>query len=332
MEELIKYLLNQKNYTVKYIEKRFLTQEVKNILMKYNLNLHELCYRIKKNIPLDKEFKCKYCGNKINNIWKNKEFCCNNHSVTFRNKCQDNKDKVKNTNLLKYGGVAPLSSDAIKEKVKNTCLNKYGVDNYTKTDECKIKTKQTCLNKYGVDNPSKSKLFKDKYNIIQEAIKITCRNKYKAECWAQSLDHKKRSKFIYQKRYTTLKKNNSFNKSNEEEQVYKLFLTILDKNNIIRQYKSEKYPFACDFYIKSLDLYIEYNGHWTHGKEPFDKNNLEHIKILNLWKFKNTKFYRNAIYVWTVLDPLKLKIATENKLNYKIFWNLDEVKKFIGGV
>lgn len=333
MEELVKYLLNQKNYTTAYVKKSYLTQEVKDVLSKHDLTLHELCYRIKKSIPLNKKFTCKYCGNSIHKIWKNKEFCCNNHSITFRNKSQENKNKVKNTNLLKYGGIAPLNNNIIKDKVKKTCLNKYGVDNYTKTEEYKIKTKQTCLNKYGVDNPSKSKLFKDKYNIIQEAIKITCRKKYNAERWAQSLDHKKRFKLIDQRRYITLKKNNSFNKSSKEDQVYNLLLTVFDKNNIIRQYKSKKYPFVCDFYIPEKDLYIEYNGHWTHGKESFNKNNLEHQKILEKWKRKSekSKFYKIAVYVWTDLDVRKLECFRKNNLNYKIFWNINEVKKFIGG-
>lgn len=49
MEELVKYLLNHKNYTTAYVKKNYLTQEVKDVLIKYDLTLHELCYRIKKN-------------------------------------------------------------------------------------------------------------------------------------------------------------------------------------------------------------------------------------------------------------------------------------------
>lgn len=51
--------------------------------------------------------------------------------------------------------------------------------------------------------------------------------------------------------------------------------------NVKRQYKSELYPFACDFYIQNLDLYIECNFHWTHGGHKFDKNNENDIKQLN---------------------------------------------------
>ena len=34
--------------------------------------------------------------------------------------------------------------------------------------------------------------------------------------------------------------------------------------------KYDRYPFACDFYISSLDLFIECNYHWTHGGKPYE--------------------------------------------------------------
>ena len=88
-------------------------------------------------------------------------------------------------------------------------------------------------------------------------------------------------------------------------------------------------------------LYIEYNGHWSHGKEIFDPNNPQHIAILNIWKqrsmksnFKDIKkqSYIDAINIWTIKDPLKVKTAKENKLNYKVFWNIEEVKNWIKGI
>ena len=114
--------------------------------------------------------------------------------------------------------------------------------------------------------------------------------------------------------------------------------TKFSKDDIKRQYKSKLYPFACDFYIKSLDLYIETNGHWSHGWDhkkclgPFNSNNPEHIKLLNKWKSKDTKYYRNAIKVWTINDILKYKTAKQNKLNYKVFWNLNEVEYWLNSL
>ena len=86
--------------------------------------------------------------------------------------------------------------------------------------------------------------------------------------------------------------------------------------NVIRQYKEERYPWHCDFYIKSLDLFIEINGNWTHGPHPFDKNNPEDIELLELWKSKDSKFYNCAIKTWTDRDIQKRTKAKENNLNY----------------
>lgn len=91
-----------------------------------------------------------------------------------------------------------------------------------------------------------------------------------------------------------------------------------------RQYFSIVYPFACDFYIPELDLYIEYQGHFSHGKEPFDPHKEEHIKKVELWKSKNKRSYNDAINVWTVRDPLKRETARKNNLNWIEFFTMDE--------
>ena len=80
--------------------------------------------------------------------------------------------------------------------------------------------------------------------------------------------------------YETKKKKGTLNSSNVENELYNLLLTKFPK--AIHHYESSLYPFDCDFYITELDLYIEYQGTWTHGDGkfhlPFDKNNPEHLK------------------------------------------------------
>ena len=101
-------------------------------------------------------------------------------------------------------------------------------------------------------------------------------------------------------------------------------------NDIRRQYKSEEYPFACDFYIADNDLYIECNFHWTHGKHCFDKNNPDDIKKLNLWKkrSKEKDYYISAIDVWTNRDIMKREIAGKHGLNYLEFFSFSELKNY----
>ena len=94
------------------------------------------------------------------------------------------------------------------------------------------------------------------------------------------------------------------------------------EDDVIRQYRDDRYPFDCDFYIPSEDLFIEINKHWTHGGKPFDELDLNDISKLEDWqeRAKTSRFYKNAIYVWTNLDVRKQKCAKENNLNYKVIY------------
>ena len=131
-----------------------------------------------------------------------------------------------------------------------------------------------------------------------------------------------KSKDLLTKINATKRKNNSFNTS-KPEQLTKELLQQKFKN-VQYQYKDERYPYLCDFYIPSLDLFIELNYHWTHYIEPYDKNNTEHQNILKFWKSKNSRFYDSAIDVWTKRDVEKLECFKKNSLNFKIFYSHKE--------
>lgn len=124
------------------------------------------------------------------------------------------------------------------------------------------------------------------------------------------------------KEYLTKKKNNSFNTSKPEEELYKQLLEQYNEKTILRRYKDYRYPFYCDFYIIEDDLFIELNAHWTHGGKPYDPNDKECQEKLKLWqeKAKQSQFYANAIKTWTERDVEKLRIAKENNLNYKVIY------------
>ena len=124
------------------------------------------------------------------------------------------------------------------------------------------------------------------------------------------------------KEYITKKKNNSFNTSSSELELYKKLCEENKTKTIYRNYKCERYPFYCDFYIKEDDLFIELNAHWTHGGKPFDEKDADCIRQLNEWKekAKTSKFYEEAIKTWTVRDVNKRIVAEKNKLNYKVIY------------
>lgn len=125
------------------------------------------------------------------------------------------------------------------------------------------------------------------------------------------------------------RKHNTFNTSKDEEFFYSKLLKIFPKEDIFRQYKDPRYPFNCDFYIKSLDMFIELNFYISHGEHPFDPSNKNDLDLLESWKEKSKKsqFYKNLIETWTIKDPLKQKIAKENNLNYKLIYNKSQMEE-----
>jgi len=146
-------------------------------------------------------------------------------------------------------------------------------------------------------------------------------------------EEKKRE--IVNKREEALKRNGTFRSSMPE-----FIAGLLLKNKFTEincQYKSKEYPYKCDFYIPEINTWIEYQGNPGHGKEPFDKTNSEHIKIVSKWKelankrekeLQRKSKYSQFIYVWTDLDVKKRKIAKENNLNYLEFFNMDQFLKW----
>ena len=193
-------------------------------------------------------------------------------------------NNIKKSCIKKYGVEYPFQSKIIKERIKQTCLERYGVESTNQLKEVKEKKKQTFLEKYGVENPSFRKEIIDKI-------------------------------------HNTKKKNHTFNTSKLEEQIYELLK--LKFKEVKRQYNEERYPYRCDFYIPEEDLFIEIQGNFTHGKEPYIGTK-EQKKKVKLWESKNTEYYNNAINVWTIRDPLKRKTAKLNNLNWMEFFNIDE--------
>lgn len=246
-----------------------------------------------------------------------------NHKNTDSNFLENIRNKRNYTNSLK----SDEEKDLIKQKSKETKKSHYG-EHLEKIVE---KFKETCMKKYGVSNPLK-------FEPIREKSKETCLKRYGYENITQTIEFKeimkKRNLEIQEKRYKTRKQHNTFHTSKSEEEIYQLLFEKFP--DVKRQYRDERYPFACDFYIPSKDLFIEYQGTWTHGGHPFDENNPEDLKIVAEWKrrseeinFKGKKksFYKTAIYVWTKLDVEKRKY--KNSLNWVEFFRKEDIERGI---
>ena len=226
-------------------------------------------------------------------------------------------EKTRATKLLRYGD--PNYNN--QEKHKQTCLEKYGVEHHNQTLEARKnisekklskvvqdKYENTLLQRYGSTNVNNVPEIRDKYEK-------TLLKRY-------GVTNPLKSKEIKDKQLNTLRKHKTFNTSKQEKDYYNYLVNKYGKDDVLYQYTDSRYPYSCDFYIKSKDLFIELNLHWTHGGHPFDKNNAEDLVKLNTWKEKGNKYYNNAIYTWTELDVKKKTCAENHKLNYITIYKL----------
>lgn len=236
------------------------------------------------------------------------------------------KEKVKCTMLQRYGVEYAPQNKEIQEKSKATCQQKYGVDYPAQVPEVRQKAEQTNLERYGYAHPGQVEEFKQK--IIESLKSEKARTKAKQTSLLHyGVEHPTQSKIVQDKVNKTKKVNKTFNTSGPEEKYYRYLCKKYGAEEVLRQYKDNRYPFNCDFYIKSEDLFIELNISWTHGGKLFEGNAADLLKLAT-WKerAKHSNYYKTAIEVWTQRDVQKYKIAKENNLNYKIYYTEAELK------
>lgn len=129
------------------------------------------------------------------------------------------------------------------------------------------------------------------------------------------------------KQFETKRKKGTLNSSKSEELYFNCLKNIFGEDVVKRQYnEGVRYPFFCDFYISSLDLFIELNLFRTHGPHPYGIDITEDERIVKDWKAKQKTYINskglevnNQYYmyekVFTESDPRKISYVKENNLN-----------------
>jgi hypothetical protein len=82
--------------------------------------------------------------------------------VKIKAKMPETLQKMKKTNLEKYGAEFASQTDSVKEKMKQTCLSTYGTVSSLLNEDVREKTKATNLSLYGVEFPMQSEVIKAK--------------------------------------------------------------------------------------------------------------------------------------------------------------------------
>lgn len=151
-----------------------------------------------------------------------------------------------------------ISNGILKRKIKSIFIKKYNSESYVSSDVGRSNINNVMIEKYGTISPFS--LFNCK-----EKSKVTCKEKYGVDFFAQSgqWESKLDRSDIAQKAWATKIINGTCSKSAPEEKLNIILVSILGKSDIIRQKKVIKQ--WVDFYIISLDLYIQVDGIYWHG-------------------------------------------------------------------
>ena len=171
-------------------------------MIKYNRELLEECIKRDNSTLIEKNlntinsktqihFICN-CGityNKLfSGLYKEGGAYCKNCAL------KNSKEKIKKTNLQKYGVEYSFQSSKVKDKIKDTLIQKYGVNNPSLSEEVKAKRDKTNIERRGVKNP-----FEDKQ--VKEKSKNTNIKKYGVEYIASSKEHIEQRKITNKQKY-----------------------------------------------------------------------------------------------------------------------------------
>ena len=220
-------------------------------------------------------------------------------------------------------------SDVARQHYQETSQKHFGVDHWTKS----TKGKQRLHELFFTDEERKARSERMLSEEVQAKIQKTSLERYGTPYYWQSEEGRMRLKRLLNTQdvqdriIATKKKRGTLNSSKAEKMAYELLIERFGQQDVICQYRTDaRYPFACDFYIPSEDLFIELNASWLHGFHWFDDQNEDDISRLNMLMEKaeaGKPMYQRAVYIWTYDDLRKRQIAEDNHIHYLVFWDND---------
>jgi hypothetical protein len=309
------------------------------------------------------QFTCK-CGKKGEKLFSTLNlnagaFCINCAKVLQMN-------KIKNTNLEKYGVEMPTQNKDILQKQKNTFLEKYGVTNPFRSNEIKDKiikryiknydvshpsksiniiekTKKTNIKRYGSENPLQNKVIRDKCkktnlqkyglenpsqsNLIKNKVIETCIKKYGTSHPMKNIKIQQKQKATNLKRYGVNYVQHSLEIQEKIQKNAKKFKEYKMPSGEIRKVQGYE-PFALDELVK---LYTEQQIKTNRKDVPrieYVLENKKHYYFPDIYITHENKIIEvKSTYTYNIGGyVLEKKEATKNKGYNYEIWVYDRKK------
>lgn len=194
-----------------------------------------------------------------NRTFKQGQASCDNcHNLFAFDKRSDNVGEyifcsLRCVNEAQRGG-------CLKTKKEQHFRRKYGVSNPFQAKECQEKSRQSCLTKFGVDHPQRSSGIREKTeatNIIRYGVASPLQLK---DVHSQGIKVAS-SKSSREKAHRTCHRRGHYNRSKIEDRFFE-YLTgrfgDVKRALVVNGWE-------IDFYILSIDTYVQFDGVYWHG-------------------------------------------------------------------
>ena len=299
--------------------------------------------------------QCDLCGNVKTMNYKT-FLKINTFNLHVCNKTKCKQEKIKISNLQKYGVEYSSQIPEIFNKNKKTLLNRYGIDHPFKLIE---KIKETWMKKYGVDNPkkdqkvnqkiteTKNKNIIEKFNLIDKSgntFTLKCDNNKNHNYKIDSCVYKLRLKYktICCTECNPVNNLKSGQEIEIQEFIQKNYNNFIELNN-----RNIISPYELDIYLPDLKLAFEFNGLFWHNElyrnsnYHLEKTELSDKKLKLIQIYEDDWLYKKEIVKSRILNlidktPNKIfarkcfvKEINDNKI-VKFFLNDNHLQGFVG--
>lgn len=282
------------DYRVKYIMEHYTATEIYDTIAKFLCSIRVADERWK-GIEL---FGCRFGRDYA------KAFRRLLGSAVYRKLSEETRiRKLEETQLTLYGGIG-LGGHAAKSKAYNTNIEKYGTFNPMKSKVVQERLTQTNSTKYGGMSPFSSAEVRQKATLSRNAVAYSQLEQFAKDGIVENV---------------------TCFKSVGEMIMFRELVNKFGKNDVFFQYGvhpfDKRYPYNCDFYIKSFDLFIELNAHYCHHTHWFDSTNHDDVLRRDNILTYGKKRSKDSLRVWCGTDVKKRETARRNNLNFLVFWD-----------
>jgi hypothetical protein len=227
----------------------------------------------------------------------------------------ETKNKIKKTNLERYGTECILALDKYKDIIKETNLKRYGVENPMSLDSIKEKQRNSVYDKYNVynvndlpeirasqmDNPEYSERVLDFEKNPDKHLDILLKSVNRDYITYNDLkEYLHLSISVISKKVINmgLKDRFKLKSSTMEDELYDILLNIIPDSTIIRNDRTIINPYEIDLYLPDFKIGFECNPTSTHNSSNGIYNN--EPKPRSYHKMKTDLAEENGIFIFHV--------------------------------